>query len=104
MAAALRPVIRDTDVLARYGGEEFVALLPTANVQAAEGVAERCRRAVAGIASLSAPVSLSVGVATLLPCGEADEAKDPEALLSAADQALYAAKEAGRNRVRAALL
>ncbi|MTT50919.1 diguanylate cyclase [Alcanivorax sp. VBW004] len=104
VAAALRPVIRDTDVLARYGGEEFVALLPTANVQAAEGVAERCRHAVAGIASLSAPVSLSVGVATLLPCGEADEAKDPEALLSAADQALYAAKEAGRNCVRTALL
>jgi len=104
VAEALRLVIRDTDVLARYGGEEFVALLPTANSQDAEGVAERCRGAVAGITSLNRSVSLSVGVATLKLCGEADEAKSPEALLSAADQALYAAKEAGRNRVHTAQL
>lgn len=102
VAAALRPVIRDTDVLARYGGEEFVALLPTANLQAAERVAERCRLAVAGITTLKKDVNLSVGVATIMPY--ATVAADPEALLSAADQALYAAKEAGRNRVRTALL
>lgn len=104
VAAALRQVIRDTDVLARYGGEEFVALLPSANAQAAENVAERCRQAVAGIASLSQPVSLSVGVATLMSCDGTDAVSKPEALLSAADQALYAAKEAGRNRVRTTLL
>jgi diguanylate cyclase (GGDEF)-like protein len=104
VAEALRPVIRDTDVLARYGGEEFVALLPTANLQDAERVAERCRRAVAEISSLSRPVSLSVGVATLRFGDEADETKSPESLLSAADRALYVAKGAGRNRVHTAQL
>ncbi|OJH06545.1 MAG: diguanylate cyclase [Alcanivorax borkumensis] len=104
VAEALRPVIRDTDVLARYGGEEFVALLPTANSQDAERVAERCRRAVAEISSLSRPVSLSVGVATLRFGDEADETKSPESLLSAADRALYVAKGAGRNRVHTAQL
>ncbi len=104
VAVALRPVIRDTDVLARYGGEEFVALLPTANVQAAESVAERCRLAVAAITTLSKAVSMSVGVATFMPCGGSAVAVDPETLLGAADSALYAAKEAGRNCVRTALL
>ena len=67
-------------------------------------MADRCRRAVAGIATLNKEVSMSVGVATLMPCGNGTASADPEALLSAADQALYAAKEAGRNRVRTALL
>ncbi len=90
--------IRAVDILGRYGGEEFAILLPEADMAIALAVAERLRQCVA-----SAPVSvdghaisvtLSLGVAVLT-----DEGDDLEAVLYRADAALYAAKQAGRNRV-----
>lgn len=87
----------------RIGGEEFVALLPALDVAEAGTVAETVRRAVANLQIAHAPeiggiATVSIGIATADPgSGEA-----PETLFVSADAALYAAKTAGRNRVRRA--
>jgi len=99
-AAAMQHVIRQTDRVARYGGEEFVVLLRETDIARAGATAERLREAVgkAQPAVEEHPdlptVTISMGVAQLQP------GQNATALLDAADQALYAAKAAGRNRVR----
>jgi diguanylate cyclase (GGDEF)-like protein len=96
---------RSGELLARYGGEEFVALLPGSDLETAARVAERLRRRVAesniphAYSSTGPIVSLSLGAAAVVPLG--DDA--PEALLAAADAALYASKRAGRNCVSPAV-
>jgi diguanylate cyclase (GGDEF)-like protein/PAS domain S-box-containing protein len=91
-------LLRADDVIARYGGEEFVALLPETDGQGALAVAERLREAAAQIRIAPAPasrrVTVSIGVASLLP-GEAAI----ETVLARADEALYDAKAAGRDRI-----
>ena len=98
LARLARDCKRDCDVLARLGGEEFALLLPETDLAQAEVVAERLRREVAGnalvVASHAIPATVSIGVATALP-----GMKDVSDLMKAADQALYDAKHAGRNRV-----
>ena len=94
--------LRAEDSLARYGGEEFVLLLPATDGEGARAVAERCRARLAStpIVADGASVSLtaSFGVASRAP-GDAARAEE---LLRIADDALYRAKKAGRNRVVAA--
>lgn len=87
---------RRGDVVARLGGEEFALILPQTTQDQASVTGERLRAAVAAAPlSVRAPVTVSVGAATLgLPGGDA------ESLVSAADAALYRAKSAGRNCVR----
>jgi diguanylate cyclase (GGDEF)-like protein len=86
---------------ARYGGEEFVVILPETDAKGAETAAERLRALIAGTAvevgGESIWVTVSAGVAALR---EQDEGLD--ALVARADQALYGAKRAGRNRVMVA--
>ncbi|MEE7449781.1 GGDEF domain-containing protein [Methylobacterium radiotolerans] len=87
----------------RIGGEEFVALLPGLDATAASVAAERIRRAVVNLRIPHAPevggsATVSIGIASADPGG----GDPPETLFTAADAALYAAKKAGRNRVRAA--
>jgi len=91
----LRRLTRPTDVVARFGGEEFVVLMPQTKLEDALTVAERIRESLAAmtIDPLPAPVTVSIGVA------QAGRDEAPDALLRRIDQALYAAKDAGRNRV-----
>ena len=90
---ALRRALRAEDVLGRIGGEEFLALLPDTDEEAAAHAAERLRAAVAAAVS-PVPLTASVGYAVL----HGDEA--PDELVRRADEALYAAKAAGRDAVR----
>ncbi|OGQ94543.1 MAG: diguanylate cyclase [Deltaproteobacteria bacterium RIFOXYD12_FULL_57_12] len=98
VAATIQKLIRDTDYLARYGGEEFCCLLPEADLEAARKLAERLRQGVArgktSCGDQEVEVTVSFGVAAVGPAIET-----PETLLALADQALYEAKRAGRNRV-----
>jgi diguanylate cyclase (GGDEF)-like protein len=91
---------RSTDFVARIGGEEFAVLLPEQDFSGAHAMAENLRALVAGLdTSDIAPglrVTASLGLAVLRP-GE-----DRDSLLRRADAALYAAKNAGRDRVVAA--
>ncbi len=89
---------RAGDLAARYGGEEFVVLLPASDQRQAVVLAERIRQDIERLqlrhGDLPVALTISLGVATLgSTCASA------EALLAAADAALYAAKHAGRNRV-----
>lgn len=93
--------LRQSDVIGRYGGEEFVVILSSADVAAAEPIAERIRSRVAGVQveGFGAPIRLtcSIGVATSDALGVWGEH-----LIAHADQAVYAAKRSGRNRVQIA--
>ena len=93
-------VQRAGDQVARYGGEEFAAMLPETDAEGAEKIAERMRRAVESLETGGGRVTISVGVATTL----AREKTSPESLVAAADAALYDAKRAGRNAIRARTL
>jgi diguanylate cyclase (GGDEF)-like protein len=98
-AELVRKCLRKEDLLARYGGEEFVVLLPGTAKPAAAALAERIREQVADTrlhaGNDDVRVTVSVGVAG--ECGEQLPALD--VILGRADEALYAAKAAGRNRV-----
>jgi len=92
---------RAGDYPARYGGEEFVCILPETDEDGARQVGERFRQRVeeAGLphafSSIAASVTVSVGVASVLP----QPGVSPKELLDGADEALYLAKGQGRNRV-----
>jgi two-component system, cell cycle response regulator len=91
--------LRGGDAAYRYGGEEFLIVLPEQDAEDAAATTDRLRRAVEDLGIPHADgtprgvVTISAGVAM------SPEAEDADALLKAADTALYAAKEAGRNRV-----
>lgn len=97
-------VLREVDTLGRFGGEEFVVLLPEANVNEANIVAERIRAAVA--ASPLATTQIDGGILTTVSIGIATyptDADTEQGLLQQADEAMYLAKRLGRNQVRTAL-
>lgn len=102
VGGTLGRMLRGEDLVARYGGEEFCVLARALDARNAGIVAERCRQK---IASLSLPwegrrlsITVSIGVATL-SASDPSRYPDPRSLLDAADRALYAAKESGRDRV-----
>ncbi|HKT17827.1 MAG TPA: PleD family two-component system response regulator [Stellaceae bacterium] len=95
--------VRGFDLVARYGGEEFVVVMPETPLPVALVVAERLRSVIAekpfevGEPRVALPITISVGVAMTRGSGET-----PASLLRRADEALYAAKGAGRNCLRVA--
>jgi len=105
VAAALTAQTRPSDRVYRYGGEEFLVLLPGASIAEAAGVAERQRAAVAGLdirtdrpgAPDTEIVTVSIGVALIVAHHEV--LIEDDGWLRAADDAMYASKSAGRNRV-----
>jgi len=96
-ATMLQGTIRETDLLARIGGEEFTILLPGMDQPQAMIMAERLRAAIAAIEINLSTARLSMTVSIGLACRTAGR-DTLDALLSAADQALYRAKKEGRNR------
>jgi len=95
LAHCMKDCLRGADVASRYGGEEFSILLPQTALTEARTIAERIREKVAGTAFPHRKVTISVGVAAFAP-----NIKTPEELISAADKALYQAKNKGRNNVQ----
>jgi diguanylate cyclase (GGDEF)-like protein len=95
VSSALREYLRPTDLIARFGGDEFAALLPGLSLKQARQAAERLRQRVAGLSppSLSTAITISVGIA------HRHTGDDVARLLQRADEAMYSAKERGRNRV-----
>jgi two-component system cell cycle response regulator len=99
-AVRLATNVRAADLPCRYGGEEFVVAMPGTDLDVAERIAERIRMHVAGSpfrvagGSEILTVTISIGVAATTGPGDT-----PDALLKRADEALYEAKQAGRNRV-----
>lgn len=89
---------REIDVIARYGGEEFVILLPQTTKEKAARIGERLlssvRERLSLIASLSAPVTISIGIASYPDDGEIEAH-----IIQSADRALYAAKREGKDRI-----
>jgi two-component system chemotaxis response regulator CheY len=97
IAGALQSEVRSGDAVYRYGGEEFLVLLPEQTLETATLAAERLRVAVESLAiphPAGGVVTVSAGVA-----GLTDPACKPDEIFELADQALYRAKEGGRNRV-----
>jgi diguanylate cyclase (GGDEF)-like protein len=107
VAAVLQKSMRNEDVVARYGGEEFAVLLRATPIEHVNGTAERLRRQIEALVvegpdsgSVDAPsppihVTVSIGIATY----PEKIVQTPPELIELADQALYRAKHAGRNRV-----
>ncbi len=98
-AARIRNELRPADRAARYGGEEFSVILPETTADGARIMAERMRQSVA-----NAPIRLADGreIRLTVSAGGScypEDTDSPEELVARADQALYAAKEAGRNRI-----
>jgi diguanylate cyclase (GGDEF)-like protein len=94
VAMVLRARAKRGDLVSRYGGEEFAVALPGADASDARSYADSVARALhAGTARSDRPLSVSAGIATL-----SADLRDIDALISRADDALYAAKRAGRAR------
>lgn len=99
VASRLRSCIRSQEALGRYGGEEFLIVLPGSSHTTAMAVGERMRQAVAtqpeviGEATFNLTISAGIASTDLFPSATTEE------LISRADIALYAAKDAGRNRI-----
>lgn len=100
VAGRMSSAVRPADLLGRYGGEEFLLLLPQSDLDCGRAVAERLRAAVAASPVRSAvgsvPMTVSVGLAAVEP------GAGLVAAITAADRALYQAKQGGRNQVRTA--
>ncbi|MCK5912976.1 MAG: GGDEF domain-containing protein, partial [Desulfuromusa sp.] len=98
VADAIKDSARDADICCRYGGEEFAVILPDTRANNAEVLAERIHNQVAKVSrkqpSGRMPISVSIGIS----CADLNSNIHPTQLIEEADQALYLAKENGRNR------
>jgi diguanylate cyclase (GGDEF)-like protein len=94
-------IVRTTDLVARFGGEEFVCILPETDQEGAFSIAEKLRLGVMALAipqsvsSVAACLTISLGVVTT----SCEAGKTALSIVAQADEQLYAAKTAGRNRI-----
>jgi two-component system, cell cycle response regulator len=99
LSAVFRDVLRDIDIVCRYGGEEFACILPQTEIREAATLGEHLRRSIEAqvfpVHGGSISVTISIGVSAL----PANNASTFLELIRFADEALYAAKQSGRNRV-----
>lgn len=95
VARVTREAFREVDYCCRYGGEEFCVIMPNTGIPGAELAAERLRKSVEDMEVDGLKVTISIGV-TVYPYVLREK---PDELIKAADDALYQAKHAGRNRV-----
>ncbi len=97
IAGRIKQAARRMDIVCRYGGEEFIVILPKCNLQGAVNFAERLRKDVADkpvkTDAADVPVTISLGCSVYIPNEKMTQ------FIERADQALYRAKEGGRNRV-----
>jgi len=102
-AARLRATVRGADLACRYGGEEFVVVMPDTTAEMAANIAERLRMSVEGkpFVLRSSGQEINITASLGISC-HSPNVETPEQLLKEADNALYDAKRAGRNRVVAA--
>lgn len=98
----IKNVVKESnDIVSRYGGEEFIVLIPNSNLEKAKSMAENIRKNIEllGIVHQGSEkykiVTVSIGIASAIP----NENLSPEKLINLADDALYRAKNCGRNRV-----
>jgi diguanylate cyclase (GGDEF)-like protein len=103
IARLCKQTLRSIDIVGRYGGDEYAIILPEADLESARLVADRLRQKVDGleirVADKMIHITVSIGVASLK-----ETQKNLEFLLACTDQALYAAKQDGRNMVKTYLL
>jgi diguanylate cyclase (GGDEF)-like protein len=99
LAGIMRMTARDTDAVARLGGDEFIVVLPDTGWEGALIFAERMRRRVDEHTFASAKASMRLTISVGVALARGTDAISPATLLQEADQSLYKAKSAGRNRV-----
>jgi diguanylate cyclase (GGDEF)-like protein len=98
VAGVIQASLRKSDVACRYGGEELIVLLPDSDLESAQAKAEAIRTKIAELSSLEGvTISASLGVASI-----PQTSSSPSELTAMADEALYRAKESGRNKVMSA--
>ena len=100
IALLLKAEGRATDTVARYGGEEFVVLMPDTRAEEAYRAAERIRRRIAGETISDAGQTVALTVSLGISAAEGDGLVTAETLVRQADEALYMAKQSGRNCTR----
>jgi diguanylate cyclase (GGDEF)-like protein len=100
VGSRLAGAVRSDELVGRWGGEEFIVVLPFADLETARQAAERLR-SVIGDRDASTTADVPIRVTLSLGCAIGNG--EPDALVDAADAALYAAKDGGRNRVAMAL-
>ncbi len=94
VSAKLKELVRDGDIVARFGGEEFCIILPSADIEQAKVIADRCREEIAAAQCNGIKVTSSFGISSIRLGAET-----PNALIQKADEALYYSKQNGRNKV-----
>jgi diguanylate cyclase (GGDEF)-like protein len=104
-AEVMRKTVRQSDVVGRYGGEEFMILLPETALAGASTLIERCRAQLAETTVTAdngetVRISASFGLA----CNQQIEGLTADAMIKASDEALYRAKEGGRNRIETVVM
>lgn len=101
VAKIMMKAVRDTDIVTRYGGEEFIILTPSTSQESAVKIAERIRRAIEKnpyeMKDKLIQITVSIGIAESI---SNDNISKIEVLIDKADQALYVAKESGRNQLK----